>query len=222
MDGNGRWAKQKGLFRTLGHREGILRVKEVVASADDFGVEALTLFAFSSENWKRPKREINVLMNFFVRFLDAELPKMLKRNIKFRVIGRAHPLPASVLKKIREAEERTAANTGLTLVIAVNYGSRTEIVDAVKTICQKALKGECHVSDIDEETFGDYLYTKGVPDPDLLIRTSGEERISNFLLWQLSYTELLFIKKCWPDFKKADLEEAIKEYQHRQRRFGNI
>jgi len=222
MDGNGRWAKERGLPRTAGHREGAERVREIVNAALELGVKVVTFFAFSTENWNRPKSEINMLMRFLEDFLDREVKKMNKNNIRFQVIGRDEPLPKVIQKKIKEASRVTKGNNALVMVLALNYGSRQEIVDAVKKFAGSVSRGETDIEDIDVDTFSSYLYTKGLPDPDLLIRTSAETRISNFLLWQLSYAELYFCRKYWPDFKRADLIEAIEEYQKRERRFGRI
>jgi undecaprenyl diphosphate synthase len=222
MDGNGRWAKEKRLPRVAGHRQGTKRVKEIVQSAKEFGIEVLTLFVFSSENWSRPKQEVSILMRYFSDFLKQELKELHKKNIKFMVIGRKHPLPEKILKEINAAQELTKNNTGLKLVLALNYGSRQEIVDAVKKFGRAVVEKEERLDDLDEKVFSRYLYTQGLPDVDLLIRTSGELRISNFLLWQAAYAELYFPKTYWPDFKKEDLGQAIEEYQKRQRRFGGI
>ncbi|HOW42142.1 MAG TPA: isoprenyl transferase [Candidatus Omnitrophota bacterium] len=222
MDGNGRWAQQRHLPRTMGHSQGAKRVKEVVKAASDYGVKALTLFAFSSENWSRPAAEIRMLMRYFSSYLDRELNDLHKRNIVFRVIGREHPLPAALIKKIRAAEERTRANTGLIFVLAINYGARQELVDACRQVCAEVQQGALSCQDIDEKTVARRLYTHDLPDPDLLIRTSGEQRISNFLLWQLSYAEFYFPQKLWPDFTRDDLAEAIEVFAQRRRRFGGI
>ena len=222
MDGNGRWAKEKRLPRVAGHHEGTKRVKEIVRLARKLGLGVITFFAFSSENWVRPKHEVAMLLYYFESFLRKELPGMMKNNIKFRVIGRSHPISRRLLEKIRDAEKKTEKNTGLVFVLAINYGSRQEIVDAVKNICARVVDGQIDPNDLNEEEFSKYLYTSGLPDPDLLIRTSGEIRLSNFLLWQLSYAEMYFPKVYWPDFGREEFELALKEYQHRQRRFGNI
>lgn len=222
MDGNGRWAKERGLPRSSGHREGIERVRETVNSAAELGVKVVTFFAFSTENWERPKKEIDVLMRFLENFLDREVSKLNKNNIRFVVIGRDDPIPKDIQRKIREAERRTQGNTGLVMILALNYGSRQEIVDAAKRFARSVASGEAGIDDLDTEKFSSYFYTAGFPDPDLFIRTSGEMRISNFLLWQLSYAELYFCRKNWPDFKRPDLIEAIEEYQKRERRFGRI
>jgi undecaprenyl diphosphate synthase len=220
MDGNGRWAKSRGLPRTVGHREGIKRVKETVRAAAEIGIKVVTFYAFSAENWERPKAEVNALMRFFEHFLGGEVDELHKNNIRFLVIGRGEPISPSLQKKIRQAELMTEGNTGLTMVLAVNYGSRQEIVDAAKKFAGAVLRKEVSPDDLDTNNFGNYLYTSGLPDPDMLIRTSGEMRISNFLLWQLSYAEFIFSKKFWPEFKRDDFEEAIVEYQKRERRFG--
>lgn len=222
MDGNGRWAKERGLMRSSGHRAGIDRVKEIVKAADELGVKVLTLFAFSSENWERPKPEVDMLMRSLNRFLGLEIKQLIKNNIRLLVIGRDDPLPKYLQDKIKLTEEKTKLNTGLNLVLALNYGSRQEIVDAAKEFARRVIKGEADLEGLDTAAFGGYFYTSGLPDPDLFIRTSGEMRISNFLLWQLSYAELVFPKKYWPDFGRTDFIEAIKSYQKRERRFGKV
>ena len=222
MDGNGRWAKERGLARSAGHRAGIDRVKEVIKAASELGIKVVTLFAFSTENWARPKKEVNLLMRTLNNFLDHQIDELDKNNIRLVVIGRDRPIPQYLLRKIKKAEEKTQGNTGLVFVLALNYGSRQEIVDAVKKFTQAVIKGEANLEDLDTQNFSSYLYTAGLPEPDLLIRTSGEIRLSNFLLWQLSYTELYFPKKYWPDFGKEDLKRAIAIYQKRQRRFGKV
>ena len=222
MDGNGRWAKERGLPRSAGHRAGINRVKEIIKAASELGVKVVTLFAFSTENWSRPKKEINLLMRALNNFLDREINELDKNNIRLMVIGQDKPTPQYLLAKIEKAKERTKDNTGLIFVLALNYGSRQEIVDAVKKFTNAVIKDKANLEDLDMENFSNYLYTAGLPDPDLLIRTSGQMRISNFLLWQLSYTELYFPRKYWPDFGKEDLEKAIDIYQRRERRFGKI
>jgi undecaprenyl diphosphate synthase len=222
MDGNGRWAQARGLTRTFGHREGVKRTKEIIRAAAEVGVKVITFFAFSAENWSRPKSEVKVLMRYLEYHLVREINEMHKNNIRFLSIGKDKPLPEKICKELREAERKTKDNTGLTVVLALNYGSRQEIVDAAKSFAQACLAKKADVDDLNEGNFGNYLYTAGLPDPDLLIRTSAELRISNFLLWQLSYAELYFPKKFWPDFKKEDLLEAIEVYQTRNRRFGGI
>jgi len=222
MDGNGRWAKEKGLIRTVGHREGVKRVREIVECARKLGIKVVTFFAFSAENWDRPKKEINMLMRYLNNFLDGEVNRLHKNNIRFMAIGRKEPMPENVLRKIRKAEDKTRNNTGMIVLLALNYGARQEIMDAAKKFATSVLEGKASINDIKEDTFGNYFYTAGLPDPDLLIRTSGEMRISNFLLWQLSYAELYFPEKYWPDFKTRDFEKAIEEYQKRERRFGRV
>lgn len=220
MDGNGRWARRRSLPKVAGHRAGVKRAQEVVQCAKDMGVKFLTLYTFSTENWKRPRSEIDALFKLLEGYLDREADKLNKNNIRFSMIGNMEGLPASIRGKLEKAIESTKRNTGLVLNLALNYGSRPEIVDAVRKVSEAVLAGSLATDDIDEKRFSEYLYTKDLPDPDLLIRTSGEYRISNFLLWQVSYSELYFTKKLWPDFKKDDLEKAIQEYQKRQRRFG--
>lgn len=222
MDGNGRWAKAKNLPRSAGHREGIERVRDIVGLSLELGIKVVTFFAFSTENWRRPKAEINVLMHFLSRFIDEEIKKLNKNNIRFKVIGRQDPLPENILKKLKAAQEQTKNNTAMIMVLALNYGARQEIIDAVKRLSKEAFDKETDIGDLNIDKFGGYLYTAGLPDPDLLIRTSGEMRISNFLLWQISYAELYFSKKYWPDFKRQDFITAIQEYQRRERRFGKI
>ncbi len=222
IDGNGRWAKERGLPRIFGHRVGINRVKEIVKVADKLGIKVITFFAFSTENWTRPEKEVNMLMRSLNNFLDRNIDELDEKNIRLMIIGRDDPIPKFLQTKIKEAQDRTKDNTGLIAVLALNYGSRQEIVDAVKKFTNAVIKDEANLEGLDIENFSNYLYTKGLPDPDLLIRTSGEMRISNFLLWQLSYAELYFPKKYWPDFGKEDLEKAIEEYQKRERRFGDI
>lgn len=222
MDGNGRWAKERGLPRVSGHRAGVSRIKEIIKASVELEIKVVTFFAFSHENWKRPRKEISVLMRFLNDFLDHEIQELHKRNARFMVIGRDKPLSKYLHDKISDAENLTKNNNGLITVFALNYGARQEIVDAIKRLTDAVIKGDIEVGDLNEEIFSRYLYTAGLPDPDLLIRTSGEMRLSNFLLWQLSYAELYFPNKYWPDFGKEDLENAIKVYQNRERRFGKI
>lgn len=222
MDGNGRWATQRGLPRTAGHREGIKRVREIVRAANKSGVKFLTFFAFSTENWKRPKREIDVLMRSLVNFLGRYIKELHRNNIRFQVIGKEEPLPGYVLAKLKLAVRKTENNTGLTVILALNYGSRQEIIDAAVQVAELVIKGKLDLKDLDEGLFSSFLYTANIPNPDLLIRTSGETRLSNFLLWQLSYAELYFPKIHWPDFKSRDLLYAMKVYSRRERRFGDI
>jgi undecaprenyl diphosphate synthase len=222
MDGNGRWAKDKGLPRSAGHKEGIERVKDIVKTAAELGVKVLTLFAFSTENWARPKKEIDMLMRALGNFLERQIEELNKANLVLKFIGRRDPLPLNIQHKLAKAQEITSKNNGMTVVLALNYGARQEIIDAVKSLYRDISKETQKIEELDEEKFKQYLYTDGLPDPDLLIRTSGELRISNFLLWQLSYAELYFPKKYWPDFKKEDFKKALFEYQRRQRRFGAV
>ena len=220
MDGNGRWAKERSLPRTAGHREGVKRVREIIRAAAELGVKVLTFFAFSTENWTRPKSEIRLLMRYLDNFLGRQLEELNKNNIRLRVIGRGDPIPRQLQEKLSRAEEQTRNNTRMTVVLALNYGGRQEIADAARGLAEDVLKGKVKIKEIDDELLSRYLYTAGLPDPDLLIRTSGQMRISNFLLWQISYAELYFPEKYWPSFRKKDLEEAIEEYQRRERRFG--
>ncbi|MFA4853906.1 MAG: isoprenyl transferase [Candidatus Omnitrophota bacterium] len=222
MDGNGRWAKERGLARTAGHRQGIQRVKEIIRGAGELGLEVVTFFAFSTENWGRPKKEVDVLMRYLDNFLDGQIKELERNNMRFRVIGRKDPLPKYLQARIEKAEERTKKNTGLTVVLALNYGSRQEIVDAARAFAASVLDDSALLDQLDCESFARYLYTADLPDPDLLVRTSGEMRISNFLLWQLSYAELYFSRKYWPDFKMAELKEAILDFKKRERRFGGL
>ena len=218
MDGNGRWAEQRHLPRVEGHRAGIQSVREVVETSARLGLEVLTLYAFSIENWKRPAAEVSVLMTLLRRYLRSELDTLIEHGIRFRVIGRAEGLPTEVLEELREAEARTAAHRGLQFNIALNYGGRAEIVDAVKA----ALAAHADPATLDEDRFSQWLYTAGQPDPDLLIRTSGEMRISNFLLWQIAYAEIYVTGTLWPDFRRRHLLDAILAYQKRDRRYGGI
>ncbi|MBU0548044.1 MAG: isoprenyl transferase [Candidatus Omnitrophica bacterium] len=222
MDGNGRWAKEKGMSRTVGHREGIKRVKEIIRGASQLGIQTVTFFAFSTENWSRPKNEVNVLMRYLGNFLDKEIIELHKNNMRFLVIGRNDPIPQYLQVKIKKAQEKTSGNTGLKVVLALNYGGRQEIVDAAKKFAKDVLTGKADLESLESEQFSRYFYTADIPDPDLLIRTSEEMRISNFLLWQLSYSEFYFSKEYWPDFGMEELREAIKEYQKRERRFGGL
>jgi len=222
MDGNGRWAKKRNLPRTEGHRVGIDNIRDIIRAAEELKLGYITFFAFSTENWKRPKHEVSMLMVSLERFLKKELQDLNERNIRFRAIGRQEPIPQNLQRDLKDAQELTKNNTGLTVILAFNYGSRGEIIDAAKKISQSVQKGDINLAEIDEHLFGKFLYTAGIPDPDMLIRTSGEMRISNFLLWQLSYAELYFTKTYWPDFKKADLIKAIRDYEKRDRRFGDI
>ncbi len=222
MDGNGRWARGRGLSRIRGHWAGVESIREVVRAAGELKIGCLTLFAFSVENWKRPRREVSSLMSLLVRFLKKETPELDRNNVRLRAIGRIAPLPPEVRDAIRKACAATASNTGLTLVLALNYGGRSEIADAARLLCAKAARGELDPDGVDEDAVSSCLYTAGMPDPDLLIRTSGEMRISNFLLWQISYAELHVTPVYWPDFRRPHFVRALLDYQGRARRFGGI
>ena len=218
MDGNGRWAGQRHLPRVEGHRAGIDAVRDVVETSARLGLEVLTLYAFSVENWKRPPAEVSTLMMLLKRYLRSELSTLLRNNIRFKVIGRTEALAPDVLSELTDAERKTASNTGMLFNIALNYGGRTEIVDAVR----RAIAAGLEPQDIDEQCFSGLLYTAGQPDPDLLIRTSGEMRVSNFLLWQIAYAEIWVTDTLWPDFRCRHLLEAVLAYQKRDRRYGGI
>lgn len=218
MDGNGRWAARRHLPRVEGHRAGIDAVRDVVETSARLGIKVLTLYAFSVENWKRPKTEVNTLMLLLKRYIRAELNTLDRNNIRFRTIGRIDELAPDVQTELALGVERTAANTGMLFNIALNYGGRSEIVDAVR----RAMASGIAPADLDERTFGTFLYTAGQPDPDLLIRTSGEMRVSNFLLWQIAYAEIWVTETLWPDFRRRDLLEAVLAYQKRDRRYGGI
>ena len=220
MDGNGRWAKKRFLPRIAGHRAGVKTVDRIVTICRKIGIKALTLYSFSEENWSRPKNEINALMEILKRYLKKELDRMLKEDIRFNTIGTIDNLPSSAQKIIQDAKERTKNSKGMVLTLALSYGSRSEIVDAVREIASDIKKNKISVEDITPGLFQSYLYTKGLPEPDLLIRTSGELRISNFLLYQIAYAELYFTDLLWPDFKEDDLLKAVIEFQARERRFG--
>ncbi|MCB0754973.1 MAG: isoprenyl transferase [Flavobacteriales bacterium] len=222
MDGNGRWAKQRGKLRTFGHNKGVKAVRETVECAAEMGIEHLTLYAFSTENWNRPQREINALMTLLVKTINKETKTLNDNNIRLNAIGDLKSLPKSCLKELNEAIENTKGNTRMTLTLALSYSSRWELVEAVKTIAINVKTGKLDVDSIDESVVDDHLCTLGIPDPELLIRTSGEQRISNFLLWQIAYAELYFTDKLWPDFDRHDFEAAIIDYQGRERRFGKI
>jgi undecaprenyl diphosphate synthase len=222
MDGNGRWARQKGLPRIAGHRRGIDSVREVVRATGELGVEALTLYVFSAENWRRPRREIGALMKLLQETTRQEVDDLMRNNVRLDIIGRLDEIAPAAKNVLTEAVRRTSGNTGLLLNLAINYGSRSELVDAVRRMVDNIQRGELAVGDIDEDMFGRYLYTGQLPDPDLLIRTSGEMRLSNFLLWQLAYTEIYVTDVLWPDFRREHLYRAILDYQSRERRFGGI
>ena len=218
MDGNGRWAARRHLPRVEGHRAGINSVREVVETSARLGIEVLTLYAFSVENWKRPEAEVSTLMALLKRYLRLELRTLLDNNIRFRVIGRAQDLSSDIQDELADAVDRTAQNSGLLFNIALNYGGRAEIVDAARRLVEAGVAP----ADIDERRFGDFLYTAGQPDPDLLIRTSGEMRVSNFLLWQIAYAEIWVTDTLWPDFRAPHLLQAVLEYQKRDRRYGGL
>lgn len=222
MDGNGRWAESRHLPRTSGHIEGVKRVEEIVYFASARGIKVLTLFTFSTENWNRPEQEVSMLMKMLITVLDKKIQELNKKKIRLQFIGRKDGVPAGVLKTILSATELTKDNDGMTLNMAFNYGGRLEILDAVKTIATAVKNNHLQPGDITEETLSQLLYTKGLPDPDLLIRTSGEKRISNFLLWQLSYSELYFTDKFWPDFTKDEFEKALSDFKRRERRYGKV
>jgi undecaprenyl diphosphate synthase len=227
MDGNGRWAVQRGLQRVRGHQEGAKTVRRVVTECarmrkEHGGPDFLTLYSFSLENWKRPADEVTFLMQMYIEYLRAERVTMMENNIRFTQIGRLDHLPEPVLDEVNITLEQTKGNNGLTLVLALNYGSRAEIVDAVRAIAEKVKTGEIEPRQISEETISDHLYTAGMPDPDLLIRTAGEMRVSNYLLWQISYAELFVSPVLWPDFTEADLHGAIRAFASRNRRFGAL
>ncbi len=227
MDGNGRWAVKRGLERVRGHEEGAKTVRAVVTECARLrkhrgGPDFLTLYSFSLENWKRPTNEVSFLMQMYIDYLRRERPTMMENNIRFRQIGRLANLPEPVLDEVNITLDETKKNDGLTLVLALNYGSRAEIVDAVTDIARKVEAGGLKPDDIDEETISEHLYTAGMPDPDLLIRTAGEMRISNYLLWQISYAELVVSDVLWPDYREPDLHAAIREFAGRNRRFGAL
>lgn len=222
MDGNGRWAVSRNLPRISGHKAGVEAVREVIRYSSDIGIQFLTLYAFSTENWNRPVSEVNGLMELLVLYLKKEIGELSRNNVKINVMGDISKLPKKAVLEIEKAVTSTSNNTGLTVNIALNYGSRSEILKAAKKLCQSVKNSSIDIKDIDENLFSQYLYTKNIPDPDILIRTSGEQRISNFLLWQIAYSELLFIEVYWPDFKSEHLMEAIIDFQSRQRRFGGL
>lgn len=222
MDGNGRWAKAKNLPRTMGHKAGVETIRRVIKEADRLGVKYITLYAFSTENWKRPKDEVNALMKLLVQYLKTEVSELHKNRVVLRVLGDINGLADDCRREIEESIELTKNNTGLVLNFAFNYGGRDEIIKAVKTMIDDVQEGKINKENIDQELFADYLYTKGSPDPDLIIRPSGEQRISNFLLWQCAYSEFWYSNVNWPDFSEKDLQRAIYDYQNRDRRFGGV
>lgn len=222
MDGNGRWAKDKGKLRVFGHRNGVISVRDVVEASVEIGIKYITLYTFSSENWNRPKLEVSAIMELMISTIHKEIDNFMKNNVRLNAIGDLKMLPEKCYRELNAAIERTSSNTGLVLTLALSYSSRREIMQAAKEIARQVKNGDLNLDDINEEVFENNLYTSGMPNPELLIRTSGEYRISNYLLWQIAYAELYFTSKLWPDFRREDLFEAIIDYQKRERRFGLI
>jgi undecaprenyl diphosphate synthase len=222
MDGNGRWAAARGLPRVEGHRRGVEALRRTIRAAGEIGIKIVTIFSFSAENWSRPANEVGELMGLLRRFIRNDLAELHKSNVRVRVIGERKGLEADIERLLVEAEELTKTNDGLTLVVAFNYGARQEIVRAVRSIAAVVKQGDLNVADIDMDMLAGFLDAPDIPDPDLIIRTSGEQRLSNFLLWQAAYSELVFVPTYWPDFDRATLESAIREYQQRERRFGGL
>jgi len=222
MDGNGRWAKQRGLPRIEGHRQGAESARAIIRAAGELGIKYLTLYAFSAENWNRPKDEVDALMKYLVHYLKTETSELNKNNVKLEVIGQIYRLPDHVQEQLKKAMHTLAKNNGLTLVMALSYGSRIEIVEAVRGIATKVKEGRLDPADINEQVVSQHLWTRNIPDPDVLIRTSGEMRLSNFLLWQISYAELVITPTLWPDFRKPQLIGALEDYARRHRRFGGV
>ncbi len=222
MDGNGRWAKARGRLRIAGHRAGIKSVREVVQACGEWGVKYLTLYSFSVENWKRPRSEVSALMSLLKRFLRSELAELMKNGVRLQTIGRTTDLPLPIRRELQSVIRETKDNKGLTLVLALSYGGRAEIIDAVQEIAKEVLKGDLKLEKIDESVLASHLYTRDIPDPELLIRTSGEMRVSNFLLWQISYSEIWVTETLWPDFNRDELWKAIEDYSKRNRRFGGV
>jgi undecaprenyl diphosphate synthase len=222
MDGNGRWAKARNLPRIEGHRQGAESARTIIRMAGELGIKYLTLYAFSAENWNRPKDEVDALMKYLIHYLKTETPELNKNNVRLEVIGQIYRLPENVQEHLKKSIATLSKNSGLTLVMALSYGSRIEIVDAVRGIAEKVKRGKLDPADINEQVFAQHLYTRNIPDPDLLIRTSGEMRVSNFLLWQISYAELVITPTLWPDFRKPQFFAALEEYARRHRRFGGI
>ncbi len=222
LDGNGRWAKKRGLARIFGHEEGASAVRQSVEGCGELGVEYLTLYAFSQENWQRPKTETAALMVLLQKFLRDTTPELMDKNVRLQAIGRLHELPGPCQQQLHKSIAQTAGNTGLNLILALSYGARTEMIDAIQSIVREVEAGHIDKAMIDPELVARHLYTRCYPDPDLLIRTSGEMRLSNFLLWQASYAELYFTQTLWPDFRKEDLLEAVRDYSNRQRRYGSL
>src|SRR5436190_551768 len=222
MDGNGRWAKQRHLPRVEGHRNGVESVRSVVRACGELGIQYLTLYAFSVENWNRPKDEVDTLMKYLARFLKNEIGELNRNNVRLEVIGQIYRLPEFVRDQLKKTQAALAKNNGLTLILALSYGGRTEIIEAVRDIAAQVRQGKIEPAEINEKTVSEHLYTRHSPDPDLLIRTSGEMRVSNFLLWQMSYSEFVVTATLWPDFRKQQFLEAIEEYARRHRRFGGV
>lgn len=222
MDGNGRWALRRGLPRVAGHRAGVEALREVVKACLEWGIEVLTVYAFSTENWKRPRSEVEALMQLLVEYLGREVEELNRQGVQIRAIGRLQELPAPAREELQRAMELTAGNRKLILNLAINYGGRAELVDACCAVVQDVVRGKLDINSLSEETLNNYLYTSGLPDPDLLIRAAGEMRLSNFLLWQAAYTELWVTPTLWPDFRRQDLLEALKDYSRRERRFGGL
>jgi undecaprenyl diphosphate synthase len=222
MDGNGRWAKQRGLPRIEGHRQGAESARAIIRNAGELGIKYLTLYAFSAENWNRPKEEVDALMKYLIHYLKTETPELNKNNVRLEVIGQVWRLPQNVQDHLKKSIATLAKNNGLTLIMALSYGSRIEIVDAVRRLAEKVKSGQIEPADITEKVISDHLWTRNIPDPDLMIRTSGEMRVSNFLLWQISYAELVITPTLWPDFRKPQLFAALEEYARRHRRFGGV
>jgi undecaprenyl diphosphate synthase len=222
MDGNGRWAQQRGLARAEGHQRGAVSVRRTIEECCRLGIGQLTLYCLSTENWKRPQVELDFLMQLLRDYLIGERARVMEQNIRFTVIGRRQGLPDFVLREIDENTRISRGNTGMTLCLAINYSGRTEIVDAVRTLAELARLGKVRPDDLDESSISDALYTAGMPDPDLLIRTAGEMRVSNYLLWQISYAEIWVTDRCWPDFDEETLRDALRDYARRERRFGGL
>ncbi|MDR3270327.1 MAG: isoprenyl transferase [Peptococcaceae bacterium] len=222
MDGNGRWAKQRGLPRALGHKSGVDAVRSTVEECARLGVKVLTLYVFSTENWRRPKEEVSILMSLLTEYLKSELPEVHKHHVRIRMIGDPEGLPREPQEELKKAIQLTKDHTGMMLNLALNYGGRAELIQAVRRISADVQKGGLQIERIDESVVNSYLYTAGLPDPDLIIRTSGERRLSNFLLWQASYAEIIIVQECWPDFDVLSLHRVILAYQQRDRRFGGI
>jgi undecaprenyl diphosphate synthase len=222
MDGNGRWAKERSLPRVQGHRNGVESVRATVRACGELGIQYLTLYAFSVENWNRPKDEVDTLMKYLARFLKQEIGELNRNNVRLEAIGQIYRLPEFVQEQLKKTKAALSKNNGLTLVLALSYGGRTEIVDAARSLASKVREGKIDPAEINEQLISQHLYTHNWPDPDLLIRTSGEMRVSNFLLWQISYAELVVMPTLWPDFRKPQLYEALEEYTRRQRRFGLV